>query len=123
MNKLLLSTLLLFTACGSNSDTNNDEREISVEEKITSTLNSTNVDTDFTLLVKSEDDKTFSHSVGSSTGSTLYRSASTSKWVTATVILSLVKEGVLSLDDNPQDYIINWDKSGNLSKIKWLYSH
>jgi hypothetical protein len=38
-----------------------------------------------------------------SSPSTLYESASTSKLITAVVILSLVDEGVLSLDDHPQD--------------------
>lgn len=40
--------------------------------------------------------------------STVYESASTSKWVTATIILSLVDRGFLSLDDRPQDFISWW---------------
>jgi len=34
-----------------------------------------------------------------------FRSASTSKWVTASVILNLVEQGSMSLDDSPQDYL------------------
>jgi len=36
------------------------------------------------------------------------RIASTSKWFTSSVILALVEQGVMSLDDHPQDYIDWW---------------
>jgi CubicO group peptidase (beta-lactamase class C family) len=114
-NKLLLSSTLLFVACGTTSD--NTEVEKTPQEKIKSKLDTISTDADFTLLLKSEKNKTLSHSIGKSKESTIYRSASTSKWVTATVILSLVKDGILSLDDHPQTYIPNWNSSGNLSKI------
>lgn len=34
--------------------------------------------------------------------------ASASKWLTAMIIMSLVEQGVMSLDDQPQDYISWW---------------
>ena len=114
-NKLLLSSILFFIACGTTP--NNSEIEQSSKKKIETKLSTIFTDTDFTLLAKSEKNGTFSYNLGNSSPSTLYRSGSTSKWVTATVILSLVKEGVLSLDDHPQTYIPNWNSSGNLSKI------
>lgn len=66
--------------------------------------------TDFTLLLESIDGRTYTHAKGVSSGSTLYESASTSKWVAAAVILDLVDRGVggLTLDSKPQDFISWW---------------
>jgi len=88
-----------------------------LEQSIHSNLDSFTTDTDFTLLIESDDDRQFEHNTGSSNAKTLYRSASTSKFVTAVIILSLVKSGVLSLTDQPQDYIAGWPTTGNLSSI------
>ncbi len=76
-------------------------------------------DTDFTLLLRDSAGRTFSHGVGGSTASTLYESASTSKWVAAMTILRLVDNGVLALDDKPQDYLGFWttDPTSPLSRI------
>ena len=75
-------------------------------------------DADFSLLITANNGHKFSHSRGTSTATTVYRSASTSKWVTAAVILSLVEDGILSLDDHPQNFISTWPTSGNLSQIQ-----
>ena len=71
----------------------------------------------YTFMVKNDKGKTLTYSQGKSTPKKLYRSASTSKWVTATIILELVQEEKLSLNDHPQKYLKFWDKKGNLSKI------
>jgi len=63
----------------------------------------------FTLLLEAEDGRRFTHSHAGSTATTPYDSASTSKWVTATVILELVDQGVLSLDTKASDLISFWN--------------
>lgn len=88
-----------------------------IEEEIRNRLDTIKTDTDFTLVIKSEGGNLFLYSRGNSSESVFYRSASTSKLVTAAVILSLVKDNVLSLEDHPQDYIPQWPIAGNLSAI------
>jgi CubicO group peptidase (beta-lactamase class C family) len=51
----------------------------------------------YTLMLERHDGRTFVHSQGGSSPTTPYESASTSKWVTATVILDLVDQGKLAL--------------------------
>jgi CubicO group peptidase (beta-lactamase class C family) len=80
-----------------------------LEDQMTAILSDLVTDTDFSLYLEAEDACSFTFSRGSSTLSTSYASASTSKWVTAVIILRLVDQGLLSLDDHPQDYIPGWD--------------
>jgi CubicO group peptidase (beta-lactamase class C family) len=61
-----------------------------------------------TLLLEAADGRRFTHRVGVSTENTRYASASTSKLVTAVVILDLVDQGVLSLDSTAHDLIPFW---------------
>ncbi len=63
---------------------------------------------DFSFLIERGDGRQFIYNRGSSTPDTIYESASTSKWVTAVIILRLVDKGILSLGDKPQDYIPGW---------------
>jgi CubicO group peptidase (beta-lactamase class C family) len=63
---------------------------------------------DVTLLLESENGHGFAHSHGSSSASSSYESASTSKLVSAVVILDLVEQGVLSLESKPHDLISWW---------------
>lgn len=58
--------------------------------------------------VGTADEVVFTHHKGESTATTSYSSASAIKWVTAAVILRLVEEGLLGLDDHPQDYLEWW---------------
>jgi len=132
INKLisLLAPMLLifsFISCGGGSSS--DEPELppatntcatdlaSLEQSIHNDLNNTTTDTDFTLLLTSADGKQFEHNTGDSNKQTIYRSASTSKFVTAAIILSSVNNNLLSLDSKPQDFIGNWPSTGNLSDI------
>lgn len=66
----------------------------------------------FTLALETADGHRFVHSHGDSSLATRYESASTSKWVAATVILDLVDQGVLSLDDEPSKYLSFWEAKG-----------
>lgn len=63
---------------------------------------------DFNLQLESFDGRAFVYARGASAPTTVYESASTSKWVSAAVILSLVDRGFLSLDSRPQDFIDFW---------------
>ncbi len=105
---------------GQTASTNNPTQTAgeAILEEIRSDLDLAEVDVDFTFLAEAEDGTQFSHSTGASTFSTSYRSASTSKWVAAAVILSVVQSGKLSLDAKPQEYIAGWPATGNLSEIE-----
>ncbi len=73
---------------------------------------------DFTIYVKSNQQKSFVYSTGESNEFVSYASGSTSKLVTSVIILALVNEGILSLDDSPQNHISSWPSTGNLAAIK-----
>jgi hypothetical protein len=70
----------------------------------------------FTLFLQRNDGRTYLFNNLDSTPDTSYQSASTSKLVSAAIILSLVDRGVLSLDDHPQKYI-SWPTGGAASQI------
>ena len=101
-------------SCGGNDD---PEPE-TLEEEIRLALDNIETNKDFTLMLESNSGHRFIHSTGASTEYTVYESASTSKWVSATVILDLVQQGMLTLEDHPQDYIDFWPDTGNLSAIR-----
>jgi CubicO group peptidase (beta-lactamase class C family) len=121
---ILITAVLMLTACGGSSSSSDSSPPpgadpISIlESDIRNALDNVITDTDFTLLVSAPNGRTFSHSIGTSTATTSYQSASTSKMVTGAVILRLVNDGVLSLDDNPQDFVGSWPSTGNLSQIQ-----
>ena len=79
-----------------------------LEAQMDNILSGVDTDTDFTLYLETEAGQNYTFNYGNSTITTTYESASTSKWVTATIILRLVDEGILSLNDRPQDLIENW---------------
>lgn len=66
----------------------------------------------FTLALETGDGYRFVHSHGDSSLDTSYESASTSKWIAASVILDLVDQGVLSLTDEPGKYLAFWQAKG-----------
>ncbi|MGC4119179.1 MAG: serine hydrolase domain-containing protein [Myxococcales bacterium] len=63
---------------------------------------------DFSVLLETSTGVTFMYSHGASTPNTAYESASTSKWVSAAVILDLVDQGVLTLDTKAKDLLPFW---------------
>lgn len=85
-----------------------------LERQLAAALDAAAVDTaitadpDLTLLLEAADGRRFTHSHGESTATTSYESASTSKLVTAVVILDLVEQGVLSLESRPHDLLAFW---------------
>ncbi|MBN2715292.1 MAG: beta-lactamase family protein [Deltaproteobacteria bacterium] len=62
-------------------------------------------DVDFVFYLEAESGDVYEYARGAATMDTPYESASTSKWVSAAIILTLVDKGLLSLDDSPQDYL------------------
>lgn len=88
-------------------------------EALSLALEQASSEVDFTLLLRTDDGRAFAYERGMSTATTVYESASTSKWVTAQVILRLVDEGILSLDDTPQQYLPYWtsDEGSPLSSL------
>jgi len=79
---------------------------------ITNTLSTAVTDADFSFDVKTEDGRELTYNRGASTMSTPYQSASTSKWVSATIILSYLESSAnlssakpLALNSHPQDFM------------------
>lgn len=87
-----------------------------LESSMRTTLNAAAVDRqitrdpNFTLLLEADDGRRFTHSHGTSTATTRYESASTSKWVTAVVLLELVDRGVLSLATKARQHLSFWQE-------------
>ena len=104
---------------GSEQDQNPTAREAiaAVEAQLALQLDAYPTDADFTLLLETSDGNSFKHSVGASSATQLYESASTSKLVTAAVILHFVEQGYFALETRPQEVIEGWPLEGNLSKI------
>lgn len=63
---------------------------------------------DVTVLLETAGGRRYTYNHGTSTPTTSYESASTSKLVTATVIMNLVEQGMLSLDSKASDLIDFW---------------
>ena len=78
------------------------------ESELSAALTVAPSDVDFSFSVERADGRRFSFSRGASTMTTAYESASTSKLVTAVMILRLVEQGYLNLSDRPQDRIPGW---------------
>jgi CubicO group peptidase (beta-lactamase class C family) len=62
-------------------------------------------DADFAFYVEDAAQNAYTYNRGAATMDTPYESASTSKWVSAAIVLTLVDKGLMSLDDSPQDYL------------------
>jgi CubicO group peptidase (beta-lactamase class C family) len=62
-------------------------------------------DVDFSFYIEDGAGNFFAFDRGSSTLDTPYESASTSKWITGTVVMRAVEAGHLSLADTPQDVL------------------
>lgn len=114
-------SLAVLSACAAAGDSETDGAECSpaAESQMRATLASVATDTDFAFYLESADGRRFAYDRGNARLTTSFESASTSKWVTAAVILRLVDRGVLSLDSRPQDLIDGWDvaPSDSLSRI------
>lgn len=79
-----------------------------LEAAMDTVLAQTVSEVDFSFTVERLDGRRYTFNRGASSLQTSYESASTSKLVSAVIILRLVEQGHLSLTDRPQDYINTW---------------
>ena len=68
---------------------------------------------DLVLIVGTVEGEQFRYEKGQGRADTVYPIASASKWLTSATILQLVEQGVMSLDDQPQDYLGFWTDDTN----------
>eukprot|EP00755_Sulcionema_specki_P017988 Sspe_Gene.65744::Locus_38878_Transcript_1_1_Confidence_1.000_Length_2344::g.65744::m.65744 len=64
--------------------------------------------TDFAVNVGDRTGRKFVYQIGKTTMESLLEGASSSKWPTTTMISGLVKDGILSYDDKPSQYLSWW---------------
>jgi len=108
--------VLMFLGCGEEPLSCEAQRQ-ALELDIHNDLDTIHTDSDFTLAIQSDDGRRFTHSIGSSTLSTQYKSASTSKMVSVAIILDVVSRTTLTLESHPQDFIPRWNDTSNHSNI------
>ena len=68
---------------------------------------------DLVLIVGTADGEQFRYEKGQFGPDSVYPIASASKWLTGATILQLVQQGVMALDDRPQDYLSFWTSDPN----------
>lgn len=83
------------------------------EADLTIAMASAPSEVDFSLTLQRGDGRRFTYNRGAVTADTRFESASTSKLVTAIIILRQVEKGYLKLTDRPQDWIPNWPISAS----------
>lgn len=84
-----------------------------LESDMNSILSGVSTDVDFSFAVDRQDGRRYTYNRGTSTLQTSYESASTSKLVSAAIILRQVEKGYLNLTDKPQDRIPGWPISNS----------
>lgn len=89
-----------------------------LESNMTYQLDRYSFPADFTLLIESNSAHQYLYSRQPYNPVSRYDSASTAKLATALIILHFVEKGLLSLDDQPQQYIASWPTSGNLAQVR-----
>ena len=82
-----------------------------------SSLAGASSEVDFSYAIERTDGQRFTYNRRSSTMTTTYQSASSSKLVTAVIILRLVEQNYLSLNSKPQDFITTWTITGGDSLL------
>lgn len=113
--RIICSCALLFCLSGCGGGSTGDITPVPVassaeqlETQLTASLAAFSTDTDFSFAVERSDGRRYSYNRGASTMDTAYESASTSKLVSAVIIMRLVEQGYLNLTDHPQDHIPGW---------------
>lgn len=125
--KFLLFALFFLTAC--TSATEDIVGKIvkcstsTVESEMTEILNNFSTEVDFNFRVERSDGHVYNYNRGAMTPTTSIESASTSKLVTAVIILRLVDAGFLQLTSKPQDFISTWPLNSGNSLYNITLSH
>ena len=112
MLKSLIPTLMLLLTDPSGSPTGEE-----LEQQIRMRLNRATDLAPFTLMLEAPNGHRLVHSVGDYQPDTETESASTSKLVTATVVLWYAERNLINLQDTPQTYLPYWPTTGNASEI------
>lgn len=108
---LIVSFLISFFIIGCGNGNSKEELTCSpaqLESDMDVLLAQTPSKVDFSFAVERDDGRRYTYTRGTSTLATSYASASTSKLVSAVIILRLVEQGDLNLTDHPQQWIENW---------------
>lgn len=106
---LLLTAALLAACGGGGSPAPPSACSVpALEAALSATLAAAPSSVDFTFAVERADGRRFGYARGASSLQARYESASTSKLVTAVIILRLVEQGRLSLAARPQDLLASW---------------
>ncbi len=102
----LISFFLFFSCSKESTDSISDSCSTTeIETALDSSLESYNSDADFTFYIERDDGRSYTFSKGSSSLSTVYESASTSKLVTSAIILWTVENtSALNLTDKISDH-------------------
>lgn len=103
-----------------------DSDAVGIESEIQTILAALTADTDFSVSFENAQGRVFSYNRGASTLQTSFKSASTSKWVSAMIILRAVEQGLVvdgktfSLDSLASDWIDDWpiDSKETLSTLR-----
>ncbi|GHA10690.1 hypothetical protein GCM10008090_20450 [Arenicella chitinivorans] len=88
-----------------------------LEQQIRMRLNQASDLAPFTIMLEAPSGHRLVHSVGEYRPDTETESASTSKLVTATVVLWYAERKLINLQDTPQTYLPYWPSNGNLAEI------
>ena len=115
---LLLAALT--AGCGGGGDTSASvascpaAQDQALEAAMNTQLAQAESEVDFSFAVERKDGRRYTFNRGVSTLQTVYESASTSKLISAVIIMRLVEQNYLTLADTPQRYIAAWPiVSGN----------
>jgi CubicO group peptidase (beta-lactamase class C family) len=105
---IVLAGVLLLAGCGGGSSPGQDSSG-PAWSKVTAAINDAQAEFPNGLAVEiaTPDGVVYSHSWGGFTNATRVMVASASKWVTATVLLRLVDQGVLILDEKMSDVMVD----------------
>ena len=79
-----------------------------LENQIETLLDHAGTRLDFTLMITADNGRTFVYNKGRSSPDLAYESASTSKLVSAAIIMEQVRKGFLSLNDSPKRFNIRF---------------
>lgn len=100
---------ILISGCGGGGSSSDASCSTAgLETEMDAALSQTTSEVDFSFAVERPDGHRYTFNRGAATLQSSYESASTSKLVSAVIILRLAEQGYLNLSDRPQDRISTW---------------
>ncbi len=101
---LLTAALFPLSCCSAEQDSIEPESKTEWALLLTSELEAASSSVDFLFFLEDAAGEQYLYTRGNAGLDTPYKPASTSKWVTAAIILTLADNGLMALDDSPEDY-------------------